>query len=49
VVLDVDASLVQIHSENKQGTGPTYKPRSTGGCGLQWFAHPPERPPELGQ
>jgi hypothetical protein len=25
VVLDIDASLVQIHSENKQGTGPTYK------------------------
>ncbi len=25
VVLDIDASLVQIHSENKAGTGPTYK------------------------
>lgn len=25
VVLDIDASLVEIHSENKQGTGPTYK------------------------
>jgi Transposase DDE domain group 1 len=25
VVLDVDASLVEIHSEGKQGTGPTYK------------------------
>ncbi len=25
VVLDIDASLVQIHSENKEGTGPTYK------------------------
>ena len=25
VVLDIDASLVQIHSENKDGTGPTYK------------------------
>ena len=25
VVMDIDASLVQIHSENKQGTGPTYK------------------------
>ena len=25
VVLDIDASLIQIHSENKQGTGPTYK------------------------
>ncbi len=25
VVLDIDASLVQIHSENKQGTGPNYK------------------------
>jgi len=25
VVLDVDASLVEIHSENKEGTGPTYK------------------------
>jgi hypothetical protein len=25
VVLDIDASLVQIHSENKVGTGPTYK------------------------
>ena len=49
VVLDIDASLVQIHSENKQGTGPTYKPRSTDGCGLRRFAYPPERPPELGQ
>jgi Transposase DDE domain group 1 len=25
VVLDIDASLVEIHSENKQGTGATYK------------------------
>ena len=25
VVLDIDASLVQIHSENKAGTGPNYK------------------------
>jgi hypothetical protein len=25
VVLDIDASLVEIHSEHKQGTGPTYK------------------------
>ena len=25
VVLDIDSSLVEIHSENKQGTGPTYK------------------------
>lgn len=25
VVLDVDSSLVEIHSENKEGTGPTYK------------------------
>ena len=25
VVLDIDASLVQIHSENKTGTAPTYK------------------------
>ena len=25
VVLDIDASLVEIHSENKAGTGPTYK------------------------
>jgi len=25
VVLDVDASLVEIHNENKEGTGPTYK------------------------
>ena len=25
VVLDIDASLVQIHSENKVGTGPNYK------------------------
>jgi len=25
VVLDVDASLVEIHSENKEGTAPTYK------------------------
>ena len=25
VVLDIDASLVEIHSENKEGTGPTYK------------------------
>ncbi len=27
VVLDIDASLVQIHSENKAGCGPTYKGR----------------------
>lgn len=25
VVLDIDSSLVEIHSENKEGTGPTYK------------------------
>lgn len=25
VVLDLDASLVEIHSENKEGTAPTYK------------------------
>ena len=25
VVLDIDASLVQIHSENKEATGPNYK------------------------
>ena len=25
VVLDIDASLIQIHSENKAGTGPNYK------------------------
>ena len=25
VVLDADASLVEVHSENKQGTAPTYK------------------------
>jgi hypothetical protein len=25
VVLDIDASLVEIHSETKEGTGPTYK------------------------
>lgn len=25
VVLDIDASMVQIHSENKAGTGPNYK------------------------
>jgi len=25
VVLDIDSSLVQIHSENKDGTAPTYK------------------------
>jgi hypothetical protein len=25
LVLDIDASLVQIHSENKAGTGPNYK------------------------
>ena len=25
VVLDIDASLVEIHSENKAGTGPNYK------------------------
>jgi Transposase DDE domain group 1 len=25
VVLDIDSSLVEIHSEHKQGTGPTYK------------------------
>jgi hypothetical protein len=36
VVLDIDASLVQIHSEHKDGTAPTYK-RGFGsvnaGCG----------------
>jgi hypothetical protein len=25
VVLDIDSSLVEVHSENKDGTGPTYK------------------------
>ena len=25
VVLDIDASLVEIHSEKKEGTAPTYK------------------------
>lgn len=25
VILDIDASLVQVHSENKAGTAPTYK------------------------
>lgn len=25
VILDIDATLVEIHSENKAGTGPTYK------------------------
>ncbi len=25
VVVDLDSSLVEIHSENKEGTGPTYK------------------------
>ena len=25
VVLDIDSSLVEVHSENKAGTGPTYK------------------------
>jgi|GEM_PF-1131662 len=25
VVLDIDASLVEVHSENKEGTGPNYK------------------------
>ena len=25
VYLDIDSSLVEIHSENKEGTGPTYK------------------------
>ena len=25
VVLDIDASLIEIHSENKTGTAPTYK------------------------
>jgi hypothetical protein len=25
VVLDIDATLVEIHSENKAGTAPTYK------------------------
>jgi len=25
VVMDIDASLVEVHSENKEGTGPTYK------------------------
>jgi hypothetical protein len=25
VVLDIDSSLVEVHSENKVGTGPTYK------------------------
>ena len=34
VVLDIDASLVNVHSENKQGTGPTYK----GGFGFHPMA-----------
>ena len=25
VILDIDSSLVEVHSENKEGTGPTYK------------------------
>jgi hypothetical protein len=25
VVLDIDATLVDVHSENKEGTAPTYK------------------------
>ncbi|MDQ4133231.1 MAG: IS1380 family transposase [Actinomycetota bacterium] len=25
VVLDIDSALVEVHSENKEGTGPTYK------------------------
>jgi hypothetical protein len=25
VVFDIDSSLVEVHSENKEGTGPTYK------------------------
>ena len=25
VVLDIDATLIEVHSENKEGTGPTYK------------------------
>jgi hypothetical protein len=25
VVLDIDATLVEVHSENKAGTAPTYK------------------------
>lgn len=25
VVVDIDSSLVEVHSENKEGTGPTYK------------------------
>ncbi len=25
VILDIDASLVEVHSENKEGTAPTYK------------------------
>ncbi len=25
VVLDIDASLVDVHSENKEGTAPNYK------------------------
>jgi hypothetical protein len=24
VVLDVDASLVEVHTDEKEGTGPTY-------------------------
>jgi hypothetical protein len=24
-VLDIDATLVEVHSENKEGTAPTYK------------------------
>ena len=30
VILDIDASLVEIHSENKDGTAPNFK----GGFGL---------------
>lgn len=33
MVLDVDATLVEIHTDKKPGTGPTYK----GG----WGFHPP--------
>jgi Transposase DDE domain group 1 len=25
VILDIDATLVKVHSENKEGTGPAYK------------------------
>jgi hypothetical protein len=40
VVLDIDASLVDIHSENKDGTAPTYK----GGFGFHPCSASPTPP-----